>query len=99
MPSPASAKAITRSGATMTASRPPASAPRKIEVNGGNLRIARPTTTSSGTNNTREGWKTLWMAAIFSLASKSPGWPSRKNTARAMISDRPEVTAVSRTCS
>ena len=59
MPSPASANATTRSGATMTASRPPVSAPRKIAVNGGNLRIARTTTTMSGTNNSRDGWKTL----------------------------------------
>ena len=60
MPSPASANAITRSGATMTASRPPVSAPRKIVVNGGNLRIAESDHDEERHKQTRRvGWKTL----------------------------------------
>ena len=52
--SPASAYRITRSGATITASTPPATAPRKIAVNGGTLNRASTTTTASGRNSTGE---------------------------------------------
>src|SRR5262249_15177615 len=96
VPSPAPANAITRPGATMTASRPPASAPRKMAVNGGNLSRASTITTTSGTNSQSEMSKALWRAAIFSLASKSPGWPSSQKTSRDSASASPDVTAVSR---
>ena len=46
----APANATTRSGATMTASAPPVSAPIKIALNGGTFSSARPMTTTSGRN-------------------------------------------------
>ena len=40
-------------------------------------------------------WKLLWMAVIFSPASKSPGLPNSKNTPSASATAGNEVTAVS----
>src|SRR5262245_25813335 len=61
VPSPDSANAVTRPSATTTASRPPARAPRKMVVNGGNLSTASTITTRSGMNGQSETLKALRM--------------------------------------
>ena len=77
---------------------PPAIAPRKIEVNGGNLNSASPMTTTNGANIHGVTPNAFWIAAIFSVESKSPGWPRKKNTVSDIASDTIEVSNVSRMC-
>ena len=89
----ASANAIRRSGATNTARTPPASAPMKIAVNGGNFSSASPTTMRRGRKRSGVMWTLRAIAAVFSLASKSPGLPRRKNTPMAMASASAEISA------
>ena len=71
---------MTRSGATNTASTPPASAPRKIAVNGGILKTASGHDDDERQEQPQRNAKVLRIASSFSLASNSPGRPSIQNT-------------------
>src|SRR5215467_8465046 len=94
----ASAYAATRSGATITASNPPTSAPMKIVVNGGTFLTAKATTTTSGRKRTRDTWKSRSSVINFSVGSKTPAPPINQKTQRAISNAPAEMPPTWRIC-
>jgi hypothetical protein len=75
---------------------PPDNAAMKIVMNGGNFAIERPSTIASGTNAQSETSKFLSIPDSMTVASKSPGDPSKPNRTTATRSEGTEVNKDSR---